>query len=195
MDWKSDHILNPAPGEIDPDRLLGWFHEAIEYLNVPEDVFRYIYDFDGVNVQNLLVYGSNMMPADWPHDSEIDAAPNCEQICRYLDKAADLVSSQVCHSSCWERERAIKVSWNDEQRRALRKGYHPDWDCRYATFHRRGNFYVYRSGHILKKFSIDYGSDGFWHITKQYTTAKESIDNLMTEVIYGGYWEVPLGNR
>jgi len=46
----------------------------------------------------------------WPHDSEIDAAPNCEQICRYLDKAADLVSSQVCHSGCWERERTTKVA-------------------------------------------------------------------------------------
>lgn len=62
MDWKSDHILNPAPGEIDPDRLLGWFREAIEYLNVPEAVFRYIYRFDGSDVQNLLVYGSYAIP-------------------------------------------------------------------------------------------------------------------------------------
>ena len=193
MDWKSDHILNPAPGEIDPDRLLGWFREAIECLDVPEDVFCYIYRFDASNVQNLLVYGSNMMPADWPHDTEIDAALNCEQICRYLDKAADLVCSQVCHSGFWEKERTLEVSWNYDQVIALRRGYHPDWDFRYGTFHRRGIFYIYRSGNILKKFRVKLGKDGFYHITKQFTTAKEGMENLMVDVIYNGYWQIPLG--
>ena len=195
MDWKSDHILNPAPGEIDPDRLLGWFRDAIEYLDVPEEVFHYIRGFDGWNIQNLLVYGSNMMPPSWPHDSEIDAAPNCEQICRYLDKAADLVCSQVCHSDCWEQERTTKVAWDHRQWLALCHGYNPDMDFRFATFHRRGNFYMYRSGHILKKFHVKRRNDGFWHITSQHTTAKEGIDLLMNEVITCGYWEIPLVNQ
>ena len=60
---------------------------------------------------------------------------------------------------------------------------------------RRGNFYVYRSGHILKKFRVKPGRDGLYHITKQFTTAKEGTENLMAEVINYGYWEVPLGNR
>ena len=54
---------------------------------------------------------------------------------------------------------------------------------------------VYRSGHILKEFRVKRGADGLWHITKVFTTDKESIEYLMVEVINYGYWEVPLGNR
>lgn len=74
-------------------------------------------------------------------------------------------------------------------------GYNPDMDFKFATFHRRGNFYVYRSSHILKKFRVKRGHDGLWLITKIFTTAKECTERLMGEVINYGYWEVPLGNR
>lgn len=39
------------------------------------------------------------------------------------------------------------------------------------------------------------GADGLWRITKQYTTAKESTEHLVQEVINYGYWEIPLLNR
>ena len=79
MTWQKYFDTPPAPGEIDPVRLLCWFQMAVDSLAVPEDVMQYICDFDAWDVQNLLVYGSNMMPAGWPHDSEIDAAPNNER--------------------------------------------------------------------------------------------------------------------
>lgn len=180
-------------GEITPVRLITWYSELLDIMDTPFDILEYIIDFDEIDIQNLLVYGSNMMPEGWPHDSEIDAAPNCDQIRRYLDKVADYLSSYICHFSGWEREQTTKVSWSYEQFVSLRKGYHPDMDMRYATFHRRGNFYVYRSGYILKKFRVKPDADGCWHITKQFTTAKEGTEFVMGEVINYGYWEVPLG--
>ena len=195
MTWQKHFDTPPAPGEIDPVRLLYWFQMAVDSLAVPEDVMQYICGFDAWDVQNLLVYGSNMMPIGWPHDSEIDAAPNNEEVCRVLDYAADIVCSQICHAPEWKEERPIEVSWNDRQYEALRKGYNPDMDFKFATFHRRGNFYVYRSGYILKKFRVKRGADGLWHITKVFTTAKEGTEFVMGEVINYGYWDVPLGNR
>lgn len=194
MTWQTHYDTPPAPGVIDPVRLLYWFQMAVDSLAVPEDVMQYICGFDALDVQNLLVYGSNMMPPSWPHDSEIDAAPNCEEICRVLDYAADLVCTQICHAPEWKEERPLEVSWNAQQYAALRKGYHPDMDFRFGTFHRRGNFYIYRSGYILKKFRVRQSTDGLWHITKAFTTAKDSTEHVLAEVINYGYWEVPLGN-
>jgi len=64
---------------------------------------------------------------------------------------------------------------------------------RFATYVERCNFYIYRSGYILKKFHVKRSADGLWHITSQYTTAKESTGFLVQDVINYGYWEVPLG--
>ena len=40
----------------------------------PADVRPYIEDYDEWNIQNLIVWGENMMPSDWPHDRDIDVA-------------------------------------------------------------------------------------------------------------------------
>jgi|GEM_PF-6352272 len=195
MNWKHRIPTPPRPGEIDPARLLGWFQDTVDRMDVPDEAWDYLGKFDEIAVQQLLTFGSEMLPADWPHDTELDAHPKAEEIRRILDRAADVVGSYICNFPEWKPERINKVYWNVDQYNALRKGYLPDWDMRYATFHRRGNFYVYRSGHILKKFHVRRGADGFWHITSQYTTAKEGIEFLMGEVINSGYWEIPLGNR
>lgn len=195
MKWKHRIPTPPRPGEIDPARLLGWFQDTVDRMDVPEEAWEYIGKFDEIAVQQLLTFGSEMLPADWPHESDLDVYPNADEIRRILDRAADVIGSKICNFSGWQHERITKVSWNAEQYNALRKGYLPDWDMRYATFHRRGNFYVYRSGHILKKFHVMRGADGFWHITSQYTTAKEGMELLMNEVITCGYWETPLLNR
>ena len=57
------------------------------------------------------------------------------------------------------------------------------------------NVVVYRSGFILKKFRVRQGADGLWQITKAFTTAKDSTEHVLAEVINYGYWDVPLNNR
>ena len=192
MKWNPDYILNPAPGEIDPDRLEGWFREAIDSLQVPQEVFRYLREFNSWDVQNILVYGSKMLRNGSYHYSEIKGAPNLDEICRCLDEAARLIGRKVCDFDAWKPEPIIKVAWTDVQYAALLKGYHPDMDMRFATFHRNGSFFVYRSGYIVKKFQVAQGSDGLWHITGQFTTDKECTDDVLGAVIEYGYWDVPL---
>lgn len=195
MRWKHHMDTHPAPGEIDPARLMGWFQEAVEGMNLPDEVLEYIIGYDVINIQDLLVYGARKVLKIWMRDSGKESVPDIKVTSRALDKAADVIGSKICHFPGWQEERPIVVSWDDRQYNALMKGYAPDWDMRFATFHRRGNFYIYRSGNILKKFRVKRSSDGLWHITRQYTTSKEGLEFMMGEVIYSGYWEVSLGNR
>ena len=148
-----------------------------------------------MEIQNLIVWGEDMMPADWPHDRDIDVAPNCEEIYHTLKRISHVLRTRICHWSGWKPEPITEVAWDARQYAALKKGYHPDMDMRFATYHERCNFYIYRSGYILKKFHVKRGDDGLWHITKQYTTDKESTEHLVSDVINYGYWEVPLGNH
>lgn len=68
-------------------------------------------------------------------------------------------------------------------------------DFRFATFHRRGNFYIYRSGYILKKFRVKPGKDGLYHMTALYRTAKMEDAGYLREILQSGYWEIPMVRR
>ena len=190
-----DLPLPLTQGEITPELLITWYADLLDQMVYPAEVRPYIEDFDEWQIQQLIVWGENMMPADWPHDRDIDAAPNCDEIYHTLRRISHVLRSRICHWSGWKPEPITEVAWNDRQYTSLKEGYNPDMDMRFATYHERGNFYIYRSGYILKKFHVKRGDDGLWHITKQFTTAKEGTEFVMSEVINYGYWEVPLGNR
>lgn len=190
---RQDLPLPLKRGEISPELLITWYAELLDHMVYPADVRPYIENYDEWDIQNLIVWGENMMPSDWPHDKDIDAAPNCEEIYHTLKRISHVLRTRVCHWSGWKPEPITEVAWNAQQYAALKKGYHPDMDMRFATYHERCNFYIYRSGYILKKFHVKRGTDGLWHITKQYTTAKECTEHLVSDVLNYGYWEVPLG--
>lgn len=107
------------------------------------------------------------------------------------------VANRICEWPGWESEEVKDFKLDDQQYAALRKGFAPGWDDRYATYYHRGWFYVYRSGHVLKKFKYQKNSDGMWEMTHLYTTAKTKDNrdfhfDLMREVFGSRLWEEPL---
>lgn len=47
----------------------------------PADVRPHIENYDEWNIQNLIVWGENMMPSDWPHDRDIVARMQKRRLC------------------------------------------------------------------------------------------------------------------
>lgn len=72
---RQDLPLPLKRGEISPELLITWYAELLDHMVYPADVRPYIEDYDEWNIQNLIVWGENMMPSDWPHDRDIDVAP------------------------------------------------------------------------------------------------------------------------
>ena len=97
-------------GEITPELLITWYADLLDQMVYPAEVRPYIEDFDEWQIQQLIVWGENMMPADWPHDRDIDAAPNCDEIYHTLRRISHVLRSRICHWSGWKPEPITEVA-------------------------------------------------------------------------------------
>ena len=60
---RQDLPLPLKRGEISPELLITWSAELPDHMVYPADVRPYIEDYDEWNIQNLIVWGENMMPS------------------------------------------------------------------------------------------------------------------------------------
>lgn len=90
----------------------------------------------------------------------------------------------------WFKRETVDFPLTDEQYEIFKKGYAPDWDCRFAPVFMKGWFYITRSGYWLFKFKYEKNKkDGLWHITANYDTPFGSGFGFMLNVIHEGYFE------
>lgn len=61
---RQDLPLPLKRGVISPEPLITWYAELPDHMVYPADVRPYIEDYDEWNIQNLIVWGENMMPSD-----------------------------------------------------------------------------------------------------------------------------------
>lgn len=163
-----DLPLRIPRGEISPELLIEHYAHLLDHMTYPADVRPYIENFDEYQIQDLIVYGANMMPEGWPHDTAIDAAPNCEEIYHTLGRISHVLRSGICSWKGWKKITPIEdIVLDKAQFEAMKKGYRPDFDCRYSVYFYRNAFYMYRSGNILMKYRYHKQDDGLYHMTAQ----------------------------
>ena len=88
----------------------------------------------------------------------------------------------------WYRELTPDIPLDDTQYESFCRGYHPDWDCRYAPIKIGQYHYFYRSGVWVKKYRYEKQDDGLYHLTESYTAVKEMGRNLLMECFIEGYY-------
>lgn len=72
----------------------------------------------------------------------------------------------------WYRELTPDIPLDDSQYVSFCRGYHPDWDRRYAPIKIGQYHYFYRSGVWVKKYRYENQDDGLYHLTESYTALK-----------------------
>lgn len=98
--------------------------------------------------------------------------------------------SKVAKNRLWFKRETVDFPLTDEQYDIFKKGYSPDWDCRFAPVYMDGWFYIMRSGVWLFKFKYEKNKkDGLWHITANYDTPFGSGFGFLLNVIHEGYFE------
>ncbi|MCM1071813.1 MAG: hypothetical protein NC210_05000 [[Clostridium] fimetarium] len=100
--------------------------------------------------------------------------------------------AKVKHNKLWFKRATVDFPLTDEQYEIFKKGYSPDWDCRFEPVYMDGWFYITRSGFWLFKFKYEKKKDGLWHITANYDTRHTSGYSVMLNVINEGYFERPI---
>lgn len=183
--------------EITPAHVRKWYREALEKIETSSRLRRLISDIESSDILYILahVIDAPFSQRDTSWEGIDLATVNDAEL---LQKTVLFhVANRICEWPGWEEEEMKDFKLDDQQYSALRKGFAPGWDDRYATYYHRGWFYVYRSGHVLKKFKYQKNSDGMWEMTHLYTTAKTKDNrdfqfDLMREVFGSRLWEVPL---
>lgn len=98
--------------------------------------------------------------------------------------------ARVAESRLWFKRETVDFPLTDEQYEVFKKGYAPDWECRFAPVYMDGWFYIMRSGTWLFKFKYEKNrNDGLWHITANYDTPFGSGFGFLLSVIREGYFE------
>lgn len=184
--------------EISPAHVRKWYRESLNRIDTSSRLRRLISDIEPWDILYILahVIDAPFSQRDTSWEGIDLATVNDAEL---LQKTVLFhVANRICEWPGWEEEEVKDFKLDDQQYAALRKGFAPGWDDRYATYYHRGWFYVYRSGQVLKKFKYQKNSDGMWEMTHLYTTAKTKSYNmdyqfdLMREVFGSRLWEVPL---
>lgn len=97
--------------------------------------------------------------------------------------------AKVKNHRLWFKRATVDLPLTEEQYEVFKKGYAPDWDCRFAVEYMDGWLYITRSGFWLFKFKYEKKSDGLWHITANYDTPHTPGYSVMLNVIHEGYFE------
>lgn len=97
--------------------------------------------------------------------------------------------AKVKNNRLWFKRETVDFPLTDDQYQVFKKGYAPDWDCRFAPVFLDGWFYITRSGFWLFKFKYEKKNDGLWHITANYDTPHTPGYRVMINVIHEGYFE------
>lgn len=104
--------------------------------------------------------------------------------------------AKVAKNRLWFKRETVDFPLTDEQYDIFKKGYTPDWDCRFAPVYMDGWFYIMRSSVWLFKFKYEKNKkDGLWHITANYDTPFGSGFGFMLNVIHEGYFEPRIFNE
>ena len=98
-------------------------------------------------------------------------------------------TAKVKNNRLWFKRATVDFPLTDEQYEVFKKGYVPDWECRFAPVYMDGWFYITRSGFWLFKFKYEKKKDGLWHITANYDTPHTPGYSVMLNVIHEGYFE------
>lgn len=97
--------------------------------------------------------------------------------------------AEVPNNSLWIKRPTLDFPLTDEQYVVFKKGYAPDWDCRFAPVYMDGRFYITRFGYWLFKFKYERKNDSLWHITSNYDTPFTPGYEVMLYVIHEGYFD------
>ena len=180
------------PGEIDPEVLTKWFHDALGVLRVDDTLKRFFWDRDISEIQQFLIRSRQELQHFWAYNAPFDP----RRVRRLVPRIASFLHKRIERWPGWIPEMVLAdIVLDEEQYAALREGFLPGWDCRYATYCYNGNLFLYRSGNILMKFRYTRRPDGLYHMTSCYRTAKLSDPRMLDETLRCGPWRVPLINR
>lgn len=191
MEDKRQTLSNPflPSDEITPAVLVQWFREIVIERDIPDDVADLILGFDAMQIQDIITCGTESITQSLLPVETLKLQPNCREICRHLSNIAVWLRGRICQWPGWIPTDPVGDLLLDYRRyNALKEGYKPDFDCRYATYYHRGVFFMYRSGHILMKFTFDTVGSGILQMDKCFRTAKLPDNSCLREILYGGYW-------
>lgn len=96
--------------------------------------------------------------------------------------------------SGWEAMRIEDKPLEPWELDVFKKGYAPDWDCRWAPYHVGDWFYLVRSGYWTNKFKYEPGDDGLYHVSEHYSSYDKHND-ILRMVLIDGYFEKPIWER
>ncbi len=71
--------------------------------------------------------------------------------------------AKVAKNRVWFKRETVDCPLTDEQYEIFKKGYAPDWDCRFALVFMDGWFYITRSGFWLFKFKYESHSVSYYY--------------------------------
>lgn len=93
----------------------------------------------------------------------------------------------------WEWEQHRDIPMTPDQYRTFCRGYCADWECQYEPISLGdGWHYIYRSGHLLKKFRYQMERDGYFHLVEHFTIDGIKGNDLLFEILVDGYFEPTL---
>lgn len=109
----------------------------------------------------------------------------------------------VENSSLWREEKMLLgISFTPDQFETFKRGYQPDWECRYEPHYINGCIYISRSGIWVKKYVIEFvkvGEPGdyveCYDVIKAYSTEREYGRPLLAEILAEGYFEPRIWER
>lgn len=96
--------------------------------------------------------------------------------------------------SGWEAMRIKDKPLEPWELDVFKKGYAPDWDCRWAPYQVGDWFYLVRSGYWTNKFKYELGDDGLYHVSEHYSSYDKHND-ILHMVLTDGYFEKPIWKR
>lgn len=194
---EEQHFPIYPDGEITPAHVRKWYRESLNKIDTSSRLRQLISDIEPSDILYILAHVIDApffkRDSSWEGiDSDI-----VNNVGLLQKTVVFHVANRISEWPGWEEEEVKDYKLDDQQYAALRKGFAPGWDDRYATFYHRGWFYVYRSGHVLKKFKYQKNNDGMWEMTHLYTTAKTKDNrdfhfDLMREVFGSRLWAVPM---
>ena len=89
----------------------------------------------------------------------------------------------------WHAYNINDIPLTEEELVILRKGYAPDWDCRFTIHAYKQNIYIIRSGIWVAKLIYCKGEDGLYHITECYSNRGLLSYSIINDVMTCGYFE------
>lgn len=189
---ETKHYPASPENEIAPGRIRTWYLGALNRVNAPYN-FRVLLRDVEPQIIPFVINGRIDMPYLGGRHRYDKYDPSLKDRLRSIQTdVIQMVSREICEWPGWEPESIKEYALSDMQFFDLRGGYIPHWDERYGVYYSQGWLYIFRSGHIFKKFRYEERAGGIWIMKEMFTTAKfkefgfDIWDDIYSHVIKGG---------